>query len=53
VVQTGRTLCENNLVEIEEMMISEACLIVNRASHKLKFKEINDLMRRIADVVRK
>jgi ATP phosphoribosyltransferase len=53
VVQTGRTLCENNLVEIEEMMISEACLIVNRASHKLKFKEINELMRRIADVVRK
>ncbi|HID86148.1 MAG TPA: ATP phosphoribosyltransferase [Anaerolineae bacterium] len=53
VVQTGRTLRENNLVEIEEIMVSEACLIVNRASHKLKFEQIHDLMRRIADVVGK
>jgi ATP phosphoribosyltransferase len=34
-------------------MISEACLIVNRASHKLKLKEIDDLMKRIADVLAK
>lgn len=53
VVQTGRTLRENNLFEIEEIMISEACLIVNRASHKLKLKEIDDLMKRIADVLAK
>jgi ATP phosphoribosyltransferase len=50
-VQTGRTLRENNLVEIDEIMSSEACLIVNRASHKLRLKEINHLMRRIADVI--
>jgi ATP phosphoribosyltransferase len=49
-VQTGRTLRENNLVEIDEIMASEACLIVNRASHKLRLKEINQLMRRIAEV---
>jgi len=49
-VQTGRTLRENNLVEIDEIMSSEACLIVNRASHKLRLKEINHLMKRIADV---
>jgi ATP phosphoribosyltransferase len=49
VVDTGRTLRENNLVEIDEIMTSEACLIVNRASHKLRLKEINDLMKRIAE----
>lgn len=29
IVDTGRTLRENNLVEIDEIMTSEACLIVN------------------------
>ena len=48
-VQTGRTMRENNLVEIDEIMSSEACLIVNRASHKLRLKEINRLMKRIAE----
>ena len=48
-VDTGRTLRENNLVEIDEIMSSEASLIVNRAGHKLRLKEINLLMRRIAD----
>jgi ATP phosphoribosyltransferase len=51
-VDTGRTLRDNNLVEIDEIMSSEACLIVNRASHKLRLKEINHLMRRIADIRR-
>ncbi len=51
VVDTGRTLRENGLVEIEEILSSEACLIVNRASHKLKLKEVNDLMERIAKVI--
>jgi ATP phosphoribosyltransferase len=49
-VQTGRTLRENDLVEITEILSSEACLIVNRASHKLRLKEINHLMKRITDV---
>jgi len=49
-VDTGRTLRENNLVEIDEIMASEACLIVNRASHKLRLKEINHLVKRIADI---
>jgi ATP phosphoribosyltransferase len=46
-VQTGLTLRENSLVEIEEILSSEACLIVNRASHKLRLKEVNHLMKRI------
>jgi ATP phosphoribosyltransferase len=50
-VDTGRTLRENNLVEIGEIMSSEACLIINRASHKLRLKEISYLMKRIADVI--
>ena len=51
-VQTGLTMHENDLVEIEEILSSEACLIVNRASHKLRLKEINHLMKRIADAMR-
>jgi len=50
-VQTGLTMRENNLVEIDEVMSSEACLIVNRASHKLRLKEMSCLMKRIADVI--
>jgi len=50
-VQTGLTMRENNLVEIDEIMSFEACLIVNRASHKLRLKEINHLTKRIADVI--
>ena len=50
-VQTGLTLHENNLVEIDEILSSEACLIVNRASHKLRLKEINHLMKRVADAI--
>jgi len=50
-VQTGHTMRENNLVEIDEIMSSEACLIVNRASHKLRLREINRLMKRIAEVI--
>jgi len=48
VVETGRTLRENGLVEIEMVMESEACLIVNRASHKLRLREITALLEKIA-----
>jgi len=50
-VQTGLTMRENDLVEVDEIISSEACLIVNRASHKLRLKEINLLMRRMANVI--
>jgi len=50
-VQTGLTMRENDLVEVDEIISSEACLIVNRASHKLRLKEINLLMKRIANVI--
>ena len=47
VVDTGRTLRENGLVELDEIMRSEAALIVNRASHTLRVDEIHDLIGRI------
>lgn len=48
IVDTGRTLHENGLVEIETLCASQAALIVNRASHALRFQEIQELLRRIS-----
>lgn len=48
-VQSGRTLAANNLCEIETVMTSEACLIVNRASHKVHLQRVQALL---ADVAR-
>ncbi|MGB0387903.1 MAG: ATP phosphoribosyltransferase [Ardenticatenaceae bacterium] len=44
IVQTGTTLRENDLVEIDTILHSEACLIVNRASQKLRPVEIRRLI---------
>ncbi len=46
-VQTGRTLQENGLVEIEEIVRSTARLVVNRASHKTKYEPITRLIQRM------
>ncbi len=43
-VQTGRTLRENGLVEVEEIMRSTARLVVNRASQKTKYEPIMHLI---------
>jgi len=47
-VATGRTLQENNLVELETIMESQATLVVNRASHKLRLTAIQELIGRLA-----
>jgi len=47
-VDTGRTLRENGLVEIETLMESQAMLVVNRASHKLKFEPIREIINKLA-----
>ncbi len=47
IVDTGRTLKENGLVEIETLLHSQAALIVNRASHALRFDEMQNLMNQI------
>jgi len=43
-VQTGRTLRENGLVELEEIVTCQATLIVNRVSHRLRLAEIRRLL---------
>jgi ATP phosphoribosyltransferase len=46
-VQTGRTLQENGLVEVEEVVQSTARLVVNRASQKTKYEPIMRLIQHI------
>lgn len=43
-VETGRTLRENGLVVLDQVMESSARLIVNRASHKLRLDEHQQLI---------
>jgi len=51
VVDTGRTLRENGLVELDEIFKSQAAFIVNRASHTLRVKEVRQLMDCISGVL--
>jgi ATP phosphoribosyltransferase len=46
-VATGRTLAENRLVEREAIFESTARLIANPVAHRLKAREIDDLVGRI------
>jgi ATP phosphoribosyltransferase len=46
-VATGRTLAENRLVEREAIFSSTARLIANPVAHRLKAREIDDLVTRI------
>ncbi len=47
VVDTGRTLRENGLVELDEIFKSQAAFIVNRAAHTLRVDEIRGLIDKI------
>lgn len=44
VVQTGRTLQENGLVELAQIMDCQATVIVNRVAHRLRLAEIRRLL---------
>lgn len=50
VADSGHTLAANGLREIETILTSQACLIVNRASHKVRLAEINSVLRRIQEL---
>jgi ATP phosphoribosyltransferase len=50
VVDTGRTLKENGLVELETILKSQAALIVNRASYTLRFDEIGEWIGEMQEV---
>jgi ATP phosphoribosyltransferase len=43
-VETGRTLRENGLLELEEIVPCQATLIVNRVAHRLRLAEIRALL---------
>ena len=47
-VQTGRTLQENNLIELETILESQAMLVVNRASYSLKFAAVQQVIRQLS-----
>jgi ATP phosphoribosyltransferase len=47
-VETGRTLVDNGLVPIADIITAQAQLIVNRASQKIRRKEIGDLIQRLS-----
>jgi ATP phosphoribosyltransferase len=47
IVQTGRTLAENHLVELETIAEVAPCLVVNRASFQEHRSTLNDLMDRL------
>jgi ATP phosphoribosyltransferase len=47
IVQTGRTLAENHLVELETVAEVAPCLVVNRASYQRDRQRINDLIDRL------
>lgn len=53
IVETGRTLEANGLEERRVILESEAILIVNRASHKLRLEEIDELIARLQKAVRR
>jgi len=50
-VQSGRTLAENDLVELQTILPSQAMLIVNRAAHKMQFSRIEEIVSRLSAVV--
>ena len=48
IVETGKTLIENNLEPIETIVPISARLISNKASHKFKNEEINNIKNALA-----
>lgn len=51
-VSTGRTLKENNLVELVKIMDSTTRLICNRVSYRTKHENIQPLIEKIQDIVK-
>lgn len=51
ITSTGKTLRENNLVEMEEVAVSTARLIANITSYRVKYEMISDFVKRIKDTL--
>ncbi|MDI3516383.1 MAG: phosphoribosyltransferase [Thermotogota bacterium] len=50
IVDTGRTLAANDLVEVEKVVDVSALLLVNRIAQKVKFDRINEIIHEIKRV---
>jgi len=50
-VETGRTLRENGLLVVDEVARSSARLVVNRASHKLRLEEHQQLIAELESIL--
>jgi ATP phosphoribosyltransferase len=50
-VETGKTLAAHGLAVLETLFWSSARLVLNRASHKLKFERVSPLLSRLREVV--
>jgi ATP phosphoribosyltransferase len=53
IVSTGRTLKENGLVELEEIMPISSRLIANRVSYRMKNQAVDYLVEKFASVIPK
>ncbi|NMD38813.1 MAG: ATP phosphoribosyltransferase [Christensenellaceae bacterium] len=53
IVETGKTLEENNLEVVETIAYSSARLIANKAAYKFKEKQINDLLVKLMEAYNK
>ena len=51
IIQTGSTLKANNLVELHQIMPSQAVLIVNRASYRLHVRRIQPLLAALRQIL--
>ncbi|BAD41823.1 ATP phosphoribosyltransferase [Symbiobacterium thermophilum] len=51
IVETGRTLRENNLVVVEELWTSSMRLIANRAAYRLRAERIGPMVQRLRELV--
>lgn len=52
IVETGRTLQENKLAEVDSIFTATARLIANRASFKLKFERLHKLVEDLREVLK-
>lgn len=50
-VETGNTLRAHGLVELRTILESQACLIANRASYRLKATSMTDLLERLRSAI--
>ncbi|MBN1656795.1 MAG: ATP phosphoribosyltransferase [Anaerolineae bacterium] len=52
VVETGRTLRDNGLVELAEVVQCRATVVVNRVAHRLRLAQMRDMLARLEEADR-